>query len=39
MLRDGAKDLENIDRLMEQTKKKLKIVDGKLYLIVYKENR
>ena len=30
MLRDGAKDLENIDRLMEQTKKKLKIVDGKL---------
>jgi hypothetical protein len=25
MLRDGAKDLENIDRLMEQTKKKLKI--------------
>jgi hypothetical protein len=39
MLRDGAKDLENIDRLMEQTKKKLKIVDGKLYLIVYKESR
>ena len=29
MLRDGAKDLENIDKLMEQTKKKLKIVDGK----------
>jgi hypothetical protein len=28
MLREGAKDLENIDRLMEQTKKKLKIVDG-----------
>ena len=39
MLRDGAKDLENIDRLMEQTKKKLKIVDGKLYQIVYKESR
>ena len=29
MLRDGAKDLENIDKLMDQTKKKLKIVDGK----------
>lgn len=29
MLRDGAKDLENIDKLMEQTKKKLRIVDGK----------
>jgi len=27
MLRDGAKDLENIDKLMDQTKKKLKIVD------------
>ncbi len=29
MLREGAKDLENIDKLMEQTKKKLKIIDGK----------
>jgi hypothetical protein len=29
MLKDGAKDLENIDKLMDQTKKKLKIVDGK----------
>jgi hypothetical protein len=29
VLRDGAKDLENIDKLMDQTKKKLKIVDGK----------
>ena len=34
MLRDGAKDLENIDKLMDQTKKKLKIVDGK-WLKVY----
>lgn len=29
MLKEGAKDLENIDKLMDQTKKKLKIVDGK----------
>jgi hypothetical protein len=27
MLREGAKDLENYDRLMEQTRKKLVIVD------------
>lgn len=32
MLRDGAKDLENIDKLMDQTKKKLKIVDGKCWI-------
>ena len=32
MLKEGAKDLENIDKLMEQTKKKLKIIDGKLIL-------
>ena len=31
MLRDGVKDLENIDKLMDQTKKKLKIVDGNIY--------
>jgi hypothetical protein len=30
MLKDGAKDLENYDKLMEQTKKKLRILDGKL---------
>ena len=30
MLRDGAKDLENYDKLMEQTKKKLRILDGRL---------
>jgi len=29
MLRGGAKDLENYDKLMEQTRKKLKIIDGK----------
>ena len=29
MLKDGAKDLENFDKLMEQTKKKLRILDGK----------
>lgn len=29
MLKDGAKDLENYDKLMEQTKKKLRILDGK----------
>ena len=34
MLRDGAKDLENIDKLMEQTKKKLKIVDGKKEIVL-----
>ena len=28
MLREGAKELENYDRLMEQTKKKLNIVGG-----------
>lgn len=28
MLKDGAKDLENYDKLMEQTRKKLKIIDG-----------
>lgn len=33
MLRDGAKDLENIDKLMEQTKKKLRIVDGKFHIV------
>ena len=30
MLKDGAKDLENIDKLMDQTKKKLKIVESRL---------
>ena len=30
MLKDGAKDLENYDKLMEQTKKKLRILDGRL---------
>lgn len=29
MLKGGAKDLENYDKLMEQTRKKLKIIDGK----------
>ena len=28
MLKDGAKELENYDKLMEQTKKKLRILDG-----------
>lgn len=28
MLKEGAKDLENYDKLMEQTRKKLKIIDG-----------
>jgi hypothetical protein len=28
MLKDGAKDLETFDKLMEQTRKKLKIIDG-----------
>lgn len=27
-LKEGAKDLENYERLMEQTKQKLKILDG-----------
>lgn len=35
MLRDGAKDLENIDKLMDQTKKKLKIVDGRRLPVSY----
>lgn len=30
MLKEGARDLENFDKLMEQTRKKLKIIDGKL---------
>ena len=29
MLKDGAKELENYDKLMEQTKKKLRILDGR----------
>ena len=32
MLKDGAKELENYDKLMEQTKKKLRILDGTAYL-------
>ena len=35
MLKDGAKDLENYDKLMEQTKKKLRILDGRLQEIKY----
>jgi len=31
MLKDGAKDLENYDKLMEQTKKKLRILDGRIH--------
>ena len=30
MLKEGAKDLENYEKLMEQTKQKLKIIDGKI---------
>ena len=33
MLKDGAKDLETFDKLMEQTRKKLKIIDGNLIII------
>ena len=29
MLKVGAQDLENYDKLMEQTRKKLKIIDGR----------
>jgi hypothetical protein len=36
MLRDGAKELENYDKLMEQTKKKLKILDGNLIFYLNK---
>jgi len=28
MLNEGAKDLDNYDKLMEQTRKKLKIIEG-----------
>lgn len=32
MLRNGAQELDNYDRLMEQTRKKLKIIDGKEFV-------
>ena len=35
MLKDGAKELENYDKLMEQTKKKLRILDGRNCLSDY----
>jgi hypothetical protein len=31
-MRAGAKDLENYEKLMEQTKQRLKILDGKTFI-------
>lgn len=38
MLREGAKDLENYDRLMEQTRKRLNIIDDGNNCFIYFHN-